>query len=379
APAINSGGSVPLTEPWWNEDFWYRMAITVDNSTNSDSLINYQVQTEVTYDSDMDADFNDIRFIADDHTTVIPYWIESYTVSTSATVWFRVPLVPANSTATVYIYYSNASATSQSSFDNTMQKLTWDEAGGVFGGIWSMDAGSGTTVADSSGNGNSGVLSGTGYTWEASDGGNWAGTGQTFATGSALGFDATDGYISINHAALNGADEVTTEFWINTTDNQDGILSSANSGQHNEYLIYSQESFNPYIKGSNFSAGSAFNDDVWHHIAMVRHSDGSVDCYIDATLVGTGSLPSGALTVDSGGLIIAQDQDNVGGGFEAYQAFGGIIDELAIYSRSLSADELTCHYERRKFTAIEPTTSYGAEVARDAAIEETTWGQIKAM
>lgn len=94
----------------------YRKQITVSNSSGS-SLTNYQVKLAVAYDSDMRSDFNDLRFTSSDGATLLGYWVESYTASTSATVWVKIPSIPTSGT-TIYMYYGTQTA-SASSGSNT--------------------------------------------------------------------------------------------------------------------------------------------------------------------------------------------------------------------------------------------------------------------
>ena len=102
---------------WWNVSWQYRRPITISNSV-SENLTDYQIKLNVSYDPDMNADFSDLRFTYYNSTiqkeTKIPYWIEEYTESTNATIWIKVPSIPANTTATIYMYYGNPSATSKS-------------------------------------------------------------------------------------------------------------------------------------------------------------------------------------------------------------------------------------------------------------------------
>jgi len=109
------------TGPWaWNctvpASWSKRKAITLNNS--GPALTDYQVKVGVTYDSDMQADFDDIRFRASDGTTELNYWLESKTDSTSATFWVNVPSLSIGDN-TIYLYYGNSSASSESSGSNT--------------------------------------------------------------------------------------------------------------------------------------------------------------------------------------------------------------------------------------------------------------------
>jgi hypothetical protein len=112
-------GSWSASSAWYNSSWSKRRPITVDNSSNSSSLTDYQVQVTVSYDSDMNSDFSDLRFTDSDGTTELDYWIEDYTSETSATVWVEVPSISASSTKDIYIYYGNSSASSASNGENT--------------------------------------------------------------------------------------------------------------------------------------------------------------------------------------------------------------------------------------------------------------------
>jgi flagellin-like protein len=111
--------STGTSEIWYNPSWIKRKAVTIDNTLNPNELTDYQVQLNVTYDSDMIDDFSDLRFTDSDCQTLIPYWVESYVSSDSAVVWVNVPAIPASSTTTIYMYYGNPSATSESNPDDT--------------------------------------------------------------------------------------------------------------------------------------------------------------------------------------------------------------------------------------------------------------------
>jgi hypothetical protein len=96
----------------------YRQPITVSNTSGA-VLTNYQVKLTVNYvSSKMKADFSDLRFTRLDGVTLLPYYIESYTASTSAVVWVKVDSIP-TSGSQIFMYYGNASAVTASSGDNT--------------------------------------------------------------------------------------------------------------------------------------------------------------------------------------------------------------------------------------------------------------------
>lgn len=77
---------------------------------------NYQVKLTIAYDSDMQADFDDIRFYDETSHTELPYWIESKTDGSTASVWVKT-----GSNNNIYLYYGNASAASASAGANVFE------------------------------------------------------------------------------------------------------------------------------------------------------------------------------------------------------------------------------------------------------------------
>ena len=55
-----------------------------------------------------------------------------------------------------------------------------------------------------------------------------------------------------------------------------------------------------------------------------------------------------SLNIDSGGLILGADQDSFGGGFQSNQFVKGLIDDVRIYDRALSAEEVQALYNLRQ-------------------------------
>ena len=68
----------------------------------------------------MRTDGGDLRFTEDDGVTKLDYWVETFSWGNYAAVWVEVSIIPAApDSATIYVYYGNASETSESSGDDT--------------------------------------------------------------------------------------------------------------------------------------------------------------------------------------------------------------------------------------------------------------------
>ncbi|MGB9561394.1 MAG: LamG domain-containing protein, partial [bacterium] len=89
----------------------------------------------------------------------------------------------------------------------------------------------------------------------------------------------------------------------------------------------------------------------WNHIALTYNGT-TMKLYINGAQANSQSL-SGAITTNSNNLIIGEK-------------FTGRIDEVRIYDRALSAAEIRCHYERRRYAESEPTSTMGSEETSSA-------------
>jgi len=132
-----------FADSWWDGDWQYRRIITIDNAGGS--LTEYQIAINVTYDSDMQSDFDDIKFIDSDDSTELNYWLQEKVDPEWAYFWVKIPSIPASSTKIIYMYYGNPSASSESDIQKTM--ITGDDFddNNFNTTKWSTDANSGAT------------------------------------------------------------------------------------------------------------------------------------------------------------------------------------------------------------------------------------------
>jgi len=97
--------------------------IEIDNSGNAETLTDYQIFLNVSYDSDMQSDFDDLRFTWYDESSSqevsIDYWLDKYVDSEYALVWVEVPSISGLGQETLYMYYGDPDATSESNGEET--------------------------------------------------------------------------------------------------------------------------------------------------------------------------------------------------------------------------------------------------------------------
>ncbi|MEM5829117.1 MAG: DUF2341 domain-containing protein, partial [Candidatus Aenigmatarchaeota archaeon] len=80
------------------------------------------------YEAKARLDYGDIRFTDSDGTTLLNYWQEA-----DGKFWIKVPLIPANSMKTIYLYYGNPSASSMSNGSMTFLAFDWKFDGPIGG------------------------------------------------------------------------------------------------------------------------------------------------------------------------------------------------------------------------------------------------------
>ena len=161
----------------------------------------------------------------------------------------------------------------------------------------------------------------------------------------ALEFD--DDAIELSNRALSGATNVTTAFWLKTSEpGAQTILSGANDSETNEFLIelISGTELQITVNGNSVSwTGLTLDDGIYRHLAITRNmATGVAELFINGQSQGVPQVLSGQqpLEIDLGRLVLGQTQLAVGGHFEANKSLVASLDEFAIWDRALSGQEI---------------------------------------
>jgi hexosaminidase len=183
------------------------------------------------------------------------------------------------------------------------------------GGVayWNFNEGTGTTAADSWGT-NTGTLSGA--TWVAGKYGN------------GLSFNGTSNYVSVAKADI--AVPWTAAMWVNRTDST--VASAALMGSTNVAIKLEQYNNTNKVGYTKFGTGDyTFNytapTGTWVHLAFVGTSSG-VSLYVN-----------GVFQVSNTGVINCP-MTNIGCGKSGQDYLKGALDDVKIYNRALSTQEV---------------------------------------
>jgi len=226
--------------------------------------------------------------------------------------------------------YSRAKSASEIAADANLFHWDWSPIAmnSNLSAAWHFDDGTGTTTADSSGNGNTGTLP-TSSMWNFSGKFN-----------SALTFTGSQ-TVNVNYSStLDATGNLTVEAWIKSQNilsaNYQTILFKGNS---------TAENYGLYLRGSNLyfewnssgvnslnTSSANLQNNTWYHVAAVFNSVSHLlILYINGVNVGTNTTTSG-IVANTGNLTIGANNSN--------NYFNGTIDEVAIYNRAKSAVEI---------------------------------------
>ncbi|WP_338285537.1 Calx-beta domain-containing protein [Luteolibacter sp. LG18] len=201
-------------------------------------------------------------------------------------------------------------------------------------GWWKLDETSGTNADDATGRVQDGTLAGS----PASTAG---------IVGNALNLDGTDDGITLGNApSLSGTGDFTVGAWVKIASGSGtGVIiqqrDATGSGYNGEYglqvLSNGTVEFYIYNGGYQFDITTPttyglVNDNQWHYVAATRSgTTGTV--YVDGNPLATASGTAKSL-VSTLTMSIGWDQrDN-------NKRFKGLLDEVRLYTRALSASEL---------------------------------------
>jgi hypothetical protein len=212
-------------------------------------------------------------------------------------------------------------------------------------GYWKLDEGSGTIAYDSSRNENHGTLNGP--IWRLSDG----------QIGGALEFDGIDDYVEVpDDISFDITNEITVTAWIKPVDVADWrtiVSKYAHTPDWRKDLYWFLNSGNIGISlaGPSGIGGDDWIPDVpiesgtWTHVAL-SYDGNFMRMYKNGINVATNSISGDLLLGDS----TSNESFYIGQNTEWGEYFDGLIDDVQVYNRTLTPDQV-----QDLFNGIPPT------------------------
>lgn len=205
-------------------------------------------------------------------------------------------------------------------------------------GYWNFNDGVGTKTGDISGNGNTGTVSNA--TW----------TQGRF--GKALYFGGVNSFVSVpNKPIFDITSSITLSAWYK---------KDVGSGT-NKWLVHKatvNTSYSMFIEGGlkmriehpgmQDCATTEPSEGVWHH-AVSTYDGANMRVYVDGVLKQT-CAATGSINISGGGI-------EIGSFSSTGYPFKGVIDEVRIYNRALSASEISTLYKAGTAVLIKSAVS----------------------
>jgi len=199
-------------------------------------------------------------------------------------------------------------------------------------GLWKLDENTGTTVNNSV-NSNNGTIAGA--TWSSGA-----------ISNSGLSFDGVNDNVNIpNNSAFDIEQNITVMSWVKASENKTSRIIQ--KGDWDGWGLYQDlwagwkvSIYNQDNTGYSMDWGSGRPVlGQWYHLAYTY--DGSIlKLYVDGVLKNSLSI-SGKLKINTRPISFGSDNGN-------QKFFNGLIDEVYLYSRTLSATEIQNYYNQSK-------------------------------
>jgi Concanavalin A-like lectin/glucanases superfamily len=175
--------------------------------------------------------------------------------------------------------------------------------------------------------------------------------------GNALRLDGVDDRVEVpfDDSIDLGADDFTLAAWIRygETTKQHAIFWAYRTGSGTTPQVWLRaEPVSKRLRSLliidrftvTVQSTQAYNDNLWHHVVLQRRK-GTFSLIVDGAVVSSAAAPPGSVTAGKQfgvqGIHIGQRVDGV-------DRFNGSIDEVRVYRRALSTDELTAVREHNE-------------------------------
>ncbi len=281
----------------------------------------------------------DIAFYADVLGTSMLDFELVYYDATTGTVefWVRIPTLSSSADTVIYLFYANASITT-----NQSTTSTWSSE---FLGRWHFPNGSSLSVADSTSNGKNGTIVG----------GVTAAAGKIDGCGS---YDGSTGYVNLT-TLTTGTSVATWGFWI-YPNNGNGMVGWSLPGTAGAYISRNAGDIKIWVSVAPFTTATKSNETIpttaWSRvIGVARGGGGTPKIYLNG-------VECTYSDVGSGGAFVANTGYRIGAYQDASLKVDGLIDEAFFTNDIKSASWIIADYNNQN----SPSTFYAVGAQQSA-------------
>jgi hypothetical protein len=302
----------------------FLIPILISDNSNY-NRINEPIAREIVFDENcMNLAWNETVRIFDESLNEVPFKFVNQTFCPSgylqkAVLFFEVN-VSANSSRKLQIFFYNSTKVRLKNYENFSSLIMW----------LTFDEGFGSIAYDYSGNSNNGILrNGTTVCGGIDACPLWV----DGKFGKAISFDGVDDWIEVSNSHLLNPSLITISLWAKVSSFGNSILLSKNSYR---LSIDSGGYVQFYINETYVNSSFPLSVSTWQNV-VGRFNGSNIEIFINTINAGSKSynlsIPSNSLN-----LSIAA--------WQLTSFFNGSIDDVRIYNRALTDEEILSHYQQ---------------------------------
>ena len=373
----------------------HRTKFTVQASALSSALTDFPVYVDLSdfgaeFFAQVQSDGGDIRITKADGLTELPYeLVDIDTGAQTGEVHFKADVLSDVSDTDFYIYYGNIDAPAHAEDSEYGADNVWPAE---YLAVYHMEE-------DASGRGNDGLYTdSTSNGFDADD--ELVSTGKTgkLGRGQEVRSRSTSPYeyLLFPSGTLNGRDQFTASFWLNTA--QTGNQALLNAGADNDYLLFLQNNNLALYSGGANTSVTGFDTPIvnqgWRLVTISRDATNNQwRVFVDGVEEGDSplSMTMSSLSVPADCFMMGGEQDSscLTSG-DTTQHYDGLVDEVVFRSTVPSTAELqaefanqsdtTSFYATSSVETLRPTTftelDFWVQHFDDVADEADIWVQV---
>ena len=337
-------------EVWFNTAWPQRKEISISSAASSD-LIDFPHLVTVAYESEMQADYDDLRFVSgacdDTGGAVLSHEVEDAGVA-EAKVWVKLPSLTTTTGATVCMYYGDATASNAEDAAGV-----WDDD---FEMVLHLNETSGDYI-DSTGNSNDAAVTGSPT------------RGAVGKVAGAVEFNNVNNERIATSGVLDTSDQFTISTWANlssTGSYQTSFWNQATSGGSWRQIIAAHNNGNTYswFNGGSNGLNLGMNPGMgsWHYFVFAY--DGSdIKVYRDGVLQNTLTTQmNNSTSLDHWALGDREDSSS--------WRTDGVIDEYRFSTTERDADWITHSYEMVENAGLHVTVGSAESFAQQVIVSK---------
>ncbi len=240
---------------------------------------------------------------------------------------------------------------------------------------WRLNEGTGTTAGDSTGNNNTGTVSGT-ASWGAGPTGNF----------SAFNFNGASSIACGDSQSVNTTESVSVTGWFKTTQ---AATATASIIRHDGHFTALQLTATGNAQTALWNNGVlsqttfpwTYNNGAWHHYASTYDMTQGLKIYVDGTLVASNTTLRGPLSTAtvSGGSVTNPTPFMLGARENGTEFYTGSLSQVGVWGRALSQNEISAlaakgasgnvggiYVEAEQAQVVQHTAGIGVRIIDDA-------------